>query len=73
MAADRDHELTVHPPAAKAMLVLGHGAGSSMTSPFLTGFCEEIAGLGVATHRFDFPYMRAGRRAPDRAPVLIAA
>ena len=53
------------------MLVLGHGAGSSMTSPFLTGFCEQIAGLGVATHRFDFPYMRAGRRAPDRAPVLI--
>ena len=55
------------------MLVLGHGAGSSMTSPFLTGFCEQIAGLGVATHRFDFPYMRAGRRAPDRAPVLIEA
>ena len=55
------------------MLVLGHGAGSSMTSPFLTGFCEQIAGLGVATHRFDFPYMRAGRKAPDRAPVLIEA
>ena len=55
------------------MLVLGHGAGSAMTSPFLTGFSEQIAELGVATHRFDFPYMRAGRRAPDRAPVLIEA
>jgi predicted alpha/beta-hydrolase family hydrolase len=71
VAADRDHELTLHPAGAEAMLVLGHGAGSSMTSPFLTGFCEQIAGLGVATHRFDFPYMRAGRRSPDRAPVLI--
>jgi transglutaminase-like putative cysteine protease len=38
-----------------------------------TGFCEQIAGLGVARDRFDFPYMRAGRRAPDRAPVLIEA
>src|SRR4051794_14331115 len=55
------------------MLVLGHGAGSPMASPFLTGFSEQIAELGVATHRFDFPYMRAGRRAPDRAPVLIEA
>lgn len=55
------------------MLVLGHGAGSPMTSPFLTGFCTAIAQLGIASHRFDFPYMRAGRRAPDRAPVLIAA
>jgi uncharacterized protein len=73
VAADHDHQLTLHPAGATAMLVLGHGAGSSMTSPFLTGFSEQIAELGVATHRFDFPYMRAGRRAPDRAPVLIGA
>lgn len=71
MAAN--HELTLHPAGATAMLVLGHGAGSAMTSPFLTGFSEQIAELGVATHRFDFPYMRAGRRAPDRTPVLIEA
>jgi uncharacterized protein len=55
------------------MLVLGHGAGSPMTAPLLEGFCRAIADLGVATLRFDFPYMRDGRRAPDRAPVLIAA
>ena len=31
------------------MLVLGHGAGSAMTSPFLTGFSEQIAELGLGT------------------------
>ncbi len=55
------------------MLVLGHGAGSPAFSPLLRGICEAVAGHGIATHRFDFPYMRAGRRAPDRAPVLVTA
>jgi predicted alpha/beta-hydrolase family hydrolase len=65
--------LEIRPDGALAMLVLGHGAGSPMTAPLLAGFCEAIGDLGVATLRFDFPYMRAGRRAPDRAPVLIAS
>ena len=53
------------------MLVLGHGAGSPARSPFLAGFCSALATLEVATHRFDFPYMQAGRRAPDRPAVLL--
>jgi predicted alpha/beta-hydrolase family hydrolase len=61
------------PPGARAMVTLGHGAGSPMTSPLLSGFCEALAERAIATHRFDFPYMQAGRRAPDRAPVLIEA
>jgi predicted alpha/beta-hydrolase family hydrolase len=65
--------LETRPDDAVAMLVLGHGAGSPMTAPLLAGFCEAVAGLGVATLRFDFPYMREGRRAPDRAAVLIEA
>ncbi len=44
-----------------------------MRSPFLEGFATEIAALGHPSLRFDFPYMAAGRRAPDRPPVLIAA
>jgi predicted alpha/beta-hydrolase family hydrolase len=71
--ADSNQGLTLHPAAARALLVLGHGAGSPMTAPLLTGLCEAIADAGVATHRFDFPYLQAGRRAPDRAPVLVAA
>jgi uncharacterized protein len=63
----------IEPPDAFAVLVLGHGAGAGMRSPFITGFAEAIGELGVATLRFDFPYMQAGRRAPDRAPVLLEA
>jgi predicted alpha/beta-hydrolase family hydrolase len=72
VAADRD-ELTMRPAGARAMLVLGHGAGSPARSPLLGGFCAALAERGIATHRFDFPYMQAGRRAPDRAPVLLQA
>jgi predicted alpha/beta-hydrolase family hydrolase len=58
---------------AGCLVVLAHGAGSGMRSPFLEGFAAEMAALGHASLRFDFPYMAAGRRAPDRPPVLIAA
>jgi hypothetical protein len=63
----------IDPPGSDAVLVLGHGAGSGMRSPFMAGFAEAIGRLGVATLRFDFPYMQAGRKAPDRAPVLVEA
>jgi uncharacterized protein len=63
----------IDPPGADAVLVLAHGAGSGMRSPFMAGFAEEIGRLGVATLRFEFPYMQAGRRAPDRPQVLLDA
>ena len=63
----------IDPPDSDAVLVLGHGAGSGMRSPFMTGFAEAIGRRGIATLRFDFPYMQAGRKAPDRAPVLVEA
>jgi predicted alpha/beta-hydrolase family hydrolase len=63
----------IDPPGADAVLVLAHGAGSGMRTPFMAGFADEIARLGVATLRFEFAYMRAGRRAPDRPPVLLDA
>src|SRR4051794_27298724 len=66
---------TMWTPAAtpRAVLLLGHGAGSPMTTPFLSAFATAIAALGVSVLRFDFPYMEAGRKAPDRAPVLVEA
>jgi uncharacterized protein len=63
----------IDPPGADAVLVLAHGAGSGMRSPFMAGFAEELGRLGVATLRFEFPYMQAGRRAPDRPQVLLDA
>ena len=61
----------IDPPGADAVLVLAHGAGSGMRAPFMAGFAEGIGRLGVATLRFEFPYMQAGRRAPDRPQVLL--
>jgi uncharacterized protein len=59
------------PEDATATLVVGHGAGSGMGSLVVTGFCAAARNLGLATLRFDFPYMAEGRKAPDRPPILI--
>jgi predicted alpha/beta-hydrolase family hydrolase len=63
----------VVPAKPTAMLVVAHGAGAGMEHPFITGFCRAIADERVATLRFDFPYMAAGRRSPDPSPVAVAA
>jgi predicted alpha/beta-hydrolase family hydrolase len=51
-------------------LLLTPGAGSSAEHPSLVAIEQAVAPLPVDRH--DFPYRRAGRRAPDRAPVLLA-
>lgn len=53
-------------------LVLAHGAGAPQAHPWMTGAATALAARGVAVVTFDFPYMAAGRRVPDRAPVLEA-
>ncbi|MFN2606870.1 MAG: alpha/beta family hydrolase [Acidimicrobiales bacterium] len=54
-------------------VLLTPGAGADRTSPALVAVDEALAADGVPVVRMDFPYRRAGRRAPDRAPVLVAA
>jgi predicted alpha/beta-hydrolase family hydrolase len=56
-----------------AALVVGHGAGAGMDHPFLVGFAGAVNDLGVATLRFNFPYVEAGRRSPDPAGTAIAS
>jgi uncharacterized protein len=51
-------------------LILAHGAGSSMDHPFLTFVHETLARRGIMTVKFNFPYMEAGRKAPDHRDVL---
>lgn len=57
--------------AAPAAALLAPGAGSDRDSPALLAIEAALAPLPV--ERFDFPYRREGRRAPDRAPTLVAA
>jgi predicted alpha/beta-hydrolase family hydrolase len=61
------------PRGSVATLVVAHGAGSGMDHPFLVGFTQEINDLGVATLRFNFPYMEAGRRSPDPQAAAVNA
>jgi len=59
--------------SATAALVVGHGAGAGQNSPFMVRTAEVLAGRGIATATFDFPYMTARKSVPDRPPVLEQA
>lgn len=63
------------PGRAALTLVLAHGAGAPMDSPFMAAVAGAVAAGGIAVVRFEFPYMaarRLGRRPPpDREPVLL--
>jgi len=61
------------PDGADRAVLLAHGAGSDMHHATLVALAERLADAGVPSLRFNFPYRSAGRRAPDRAPVLLAA
>lgn len=54
-------------------LLLAPGAGADRDQPSLVALDAAASAAGVVVRRMDFPYRKAGRRAPDRAPVLIAA
>jgi predicted alpha/beta-hydrolase family hydrolase len=64
----------VSPRAAPRLgVLLAPGAGSGRDQPTLVAIERAVAAHGAAVVRMDFPYRIAGRRAPDRAPVLVAA
>jgi len=66
--------LKVYPTAsATAAMVVAHGAGSGQASPFMVRTATGLAERDIAAATFDFPYMAAGRRAPDRTDVLERA
>jgi len=60
------------PRAAKAVLVLAHGAGAGMAHPWMTAAADGLGERGIATLRFNFPYMERGSKRPD-APALAHA
>ena len=54
-------------------VLLAPGAGADRDQATLVALDEALSGVGVVVVRMDFPYRRAGRRAPDRPPVLLDA
>jgi len=59
------------PPLIRG-LVLAPGASAGRDHEGLVAIEDAVQPLGIAVERVDFPYHRAGRRAPDRPPVLMA-
>jgi len=71
-AVDAGHTvsgLVDRPEAARACLVLAHGAGAGMAHPFMAAVAAGLAATGIAVLRYQFPYMEAGSGRPD-APAL---
>ncbi len=63
------------PKDAALTLVVAHGAGAPMDSPFMNQVAGGVSAAGIRVARFEFPYMSAQRRtrkrsAPDREPIL---
>ena len=57
----------------RAAIVLAHGAGGTMEQPLVIALADALASRGALVLRFNFAYADAGRRAPDRPPLLAAA
>ncbi|MDX2089667.1 MAG: alpha/beta family hydrolase [Kofleriaceae bacterium] len=63
----------IRPSDARFACTLAHGAGAGMHHPFMHDVANALASQGVATLRWEFPYMAAGKARPDRLPVATAA
>jgi uncharacterized protein len=64
------------PPRARACFVLAHGAGAGMAHPFMAAVASELAQRGIASLRYQFPYMEQGGNRPDppkRAHATVRA
>ena len=58
---------------ADRAVLLAHGAGADMHAAALTVVADALAAAAIPSLRFQYPYRAAGKKAPDRAPVLAAA
>jgi uncharacterized protein len=69
---DRVSGLLQVPRKARVCYVLAHGAGAGMLHPFMEAIAEGLAERGIATLRYQFPYMEQGKKRPD-TPKLAQA
>jgi len=65
--------LVTSAPNAALGYVLAHGAGAGMRHPFLEAMADRLAASGIATFRYQFPYMEAKKKRPDPPAVAAAA
>ena len=56
----------------RACFVFAHGAGAGMTHPFMRAFAEGLCARGIASLRYQFPYLEKGSKRPDPPPIAHA-
>jgi uncharacterized protein len=64
--------LLLRPAQARSAYVFAHGAGAGMTHPSMAVIAEGLAERGIATLRYQFPYMEKGSKRPDPPAVAQA-
>ena len=63
--------LTDGPADSPHVFLFAHGAGAPMTHPFMSAVARGMGERGIRVVRFNFAYMEARKRAPDRQPMLL--
>lgn len=64
--------LLCRPEQARACYVLAHGAGAGMNHSFMASVSDGLAERGIATLRYQFPFMERGSKRPDSPPLAHA-
>ena len=72
-AGDPVSALLIKPPQARACYVFAHGAGAGMAHATMETIAAGLADRGIATLRYQFPYMKKGSKRPDSPAVAHAA
>jgi uncharacterized protein len=70
--ATRVSGMLIAPRESKACFVVAHGAGAGMQHPFMARLANDLAGLRIATLRYQFPYMERRGKRPDTPSVCHA-
>lgn len=70
-SSGRVSAVLLRPDGARWLLVLGHGAGAGMRHRSMEAIAAELAEHGIATFRYQFPYMEHGSKRPDPRPILL--
>jgi uncharacterized protein len=71
--ADAVSALLLRPSGARACYVFAHGAGAGMAHEFMERVAAALCDRGIATLRYQFPYMEKGSKRPDTPPLAHAA
>jgi uncharacterized protein len=63
--------ILTRPDNARWLIALAHGAGAGIHHAFMSGVAQNLARHGIASFRYQFPYMEQGKRGPNPPSILL--